>query len=146
MEHTSNYNLSQWAGEDRILREDFNADNAKIEAALANAGNCKIAAGSYTGTGTSGSWAKSNSLTFAFVPKLVIIKDNSTYQQVGVFIWNCNATVHSSNSTYTAVFYMTGSGVPMVKYEGNSMSWFSNNNAVKQMNDNGKTYRWIAIG
>ena len=37
MEHTSNYNLSQWAGEDRILREDFNADNAKIEAALANA-------------------------------------------------------------------------------------------------------------
>ena len=34
MEHTNNYNLSQWAGEDRILREDFNADNAKIEAAL----------------------------------------------------------------------------------------------------------------
>ena len=43
MEHTSNYNLSQWAGEDRILREDFNTDNAKLEAAL-DAANAAIAA------------------------------------------------------------------------------------------------------
>ena len=49
MEQTSKYGLSQWDAEDRILREDFNADNAKIEAALeaqaaaiANSGNCKI--------------------------------------------------------------------------------------------------------
>ena len=45
MEHTSNYNLSQWAGEDRILREDFNADNAKIEAALAAASAPSYAVG-----------------------------------------------------------------------------------------------------
>lgn len=32
---TNNYNLSQWAANDRVLREDFNADNAKIDAALA---------------------------------------------------------------------------------------------------------------
>lgn len=31
MEHTSSYQLCQWAEEDRILREDFNADNAKTE-------------------------------------------------------------------------------------------------------------------
>ena len=72
MEHTSNYNLSQWAGEDRILREDFNADNAKIEAALlqhaaalAAAGNCKIVTGSYKGTNAYGSSGKS-SLKFDF--------------------------------------------------------------------------------
>ena len=35
MEQTSIYNLNQWVEDDRILREDFNADNAKIEAALA---------------------------------------------------------------------------------------------------------------
>ena len=51
MEQTSKYGLSQWDAADRILREDFNADNAKIEAALANAGNCKVATGSYVGTG-----------------------------------------------------------------------------------------------
>ena len=34
MEQTANYHLSQWKGEDRILVEDFNADNAKVDAAL----------------------------------------------------------------------------------------------------------------
>ena len=31
---TDNYALSQWERSDRILMEDFNADNAKIDAAL----------------------------------------------------------------------------------------------------------------
>ena len=35
MKQTSNYQLNQWDPEDRILREDFNADNSKIDAALA---------------------------------------------------------------------------------------------------------------
>ena len=33
---------------------DFNADNLKIDTALAAAGNCRIVTGSYTGTGESG--------------------------------------------------------------------------------------------
>jgi len=33
---TPNYNLNQWEPDDRVLRTDFNADNAKIDAALAN--------------------------------------------------------------------------------------------------------------
>lgn len=32
--HTTNYQLSQWAADDRIQMDDFNADNAKIDAAL----------------------------------------------------------------------------------------------------------------
>ena len=32
--HTPNYNLNQWEPEDRVLRTDFNADNAKIDAAV----------------------------------------------------------------------------------------------------------------
>ena len=34
LQQTTNYQLSQWAAEDRILRTDFNSDNAKIDAAL----------------------------------------------------------------------------------------------------------------
>ena len=34
MEKTSQYQLNQWAAEDRILREDFNRDNANVEAGL----------------------------------------------------------------------------------------------------------------
>lgn len=32
--HTTNYQLSQWAADDRVQMADFNADNAKIDAAL----------------------------------------------------------------------------------------------------------------
>ena len=32
--YTSNYNLNQWSASDRVLRTEFNADNAKIDAAV----------------------------------------------------------------------------------------------------------------
>jgi hypothetical protein len=35
MKKTTNYQLNQWDATDRILREDFNEDNAKIDAAIA---------------------------------------------------------------------------------------------------------------
>ena len=34
MNHTTNYQLSQWESTDRILMSDFNSDNSKIDAAL----------------------------------------------------------------------------------------------------------------
>ena len=43
MEQTGNYSLNQWEGQDRILREDFNADNAKVEAALAQEASARTA-------------------------------------------------------------------------------------------------------
>ena len=33
-DQTANYQLNQWLSTDPVVREDFNADNAKIEAAL----------------------------------------------------------------------------------------------------------------
>ena len=32
--YTSHYNLCQWEPSDPVLRTDFNADNAKLDAAL----------------------------------------------------------------------------------------------------------------
>lgn len=32
--HTTNYDLNQWEASDKVLRTEFNADNAKIDAAL----------------------------------------------------------------------------------------------------------------
>lgn len=34
--HTENYELNQWLATDQVQRTDFNADNAKIDAALLN--------------------------------------------------------------------------------------------------------------
>lgn len=49
MTKTINYQLSQWAKSDRVLMEDFNSDNAKIDAALA--AKSRVITGTYTGTG-----------------------------------------------------------------------------------------------
>ena len=35
MKKTTNYQLNQWDAEDRILREDFNQDNKKLDDAIA---------------------------------------------------------------------------------------------------------------
>ena len=35
MNYTQNYQLNQWDAADRVLREDFNSDNRKIDAAIA---------------------------------------------------------------------------------------------------------------
>ena len=49
MTKTTNYQLNQWAKSDRVLMEDFNSDNAKIDAALA--AKSRVITGTYTGTG-----------------------------------------------------------------------------------------------
>lgn len=47
---TTNYGLNQWAAEDKVIRTEFNEDNAKIDAALSTMP--KFITGSYVGTGT----------------------------------------------------------------------------------------------
>ena len=49
MTETTNHHLSQWVKTDRVRMEDFNADNAKLDAAIA--GKAAITAGTYTGDG-----------------------------------------------------------------------------------------------
>ena len=83
MNQTPNYQLNQWEKTDRIQMEDFNADNAKIEAAIKNletstaqalaaAGNCKIAVGSYVGTGTYGA-SNPTRISFEFQPLMILL-------------------------------------------------------------------------
>ena len=80
---TPNYALSQWERDDRILMEDFNADNAKIDAALgahavllagleARKGNCQVEVFSYTGKSQDGH-DLTNSFTFSKRPAFVLI-------------------------------------------------------------------------
>jgi hypothetical protein len=84
--HTPNYNLNQWERDDRVLMEDFNADNAKIDAALgahtetltahtaalALRGNCRVETFSYTGKSQDGH-GLTNSFTFSKRPAFVLI-------------------------------------------------------------------------
>ncbi|MCI9156810.1 MAG: hypothetical protein HFF44_07725, partial [Lawsonibacter sp.] len=85
---TPNYQLSQWEKSDQVLMEDFNADNAKIDAALAaqastlsahtaqiaRLGNCQIWTTTYKGTGFWGP-DRPTSLTFPKKPVAALISN-----------------------------------------------------------------------
>ena len=88
--HTENYGLSQWEATDSVLHTDFNADNAKLDAALKaqadalagkadvstvnalssrlTARNCRVVTQSYTGNGS-----KTKTLSFPGRPMMVSI-------------------------------------------------------------------------
>ena len=70
MNHTTNYQLSQWAKSDRLMMDDFNADNQKIDAALKAVadGTMQFITGSYFGDGT-----ENRVIDLGVVPKLVIM-------------------------------------------------------------------------
>ena len=85
MTHTTNFNLSQWAKSDRIQMADFNADNAKIDAALA-ALNSRFYLTTYTGDG-----ASTRTFTFPHKPMAIFIaRDN--YISIAVALQGCPRT------------------------------------------------------
>ena len=89
---TTNFGLNQWAAEDKVLRTDFNADNAKLDAALA--GMPRVITGSYTGTGST----ETASYDIGARPKLLILATNNAVSSGGciyyMFAWeNANLFV-----------------------------------------------------
>ena len=75
--YTTNYDLCQWEPTDAVQRVEFNADNAKVDAALnslAQSRNCMVWTGSYTGND-----ADTKTLTFPHQPYFVLIM--GTYVQ-----------------------------------------------------------------
>ena len=67
--YTTNYQLNQWEPTDQVLRTEFNVDNAKIDAALAELGTFRIETGTYVGAGNT----ISKSLTLARPPVFVVV-------------------------------------------------------------------------
>ena len=164
MQHTQNYQLSRWEKDDRIMMEDFNADNEAIDAALAakadaedvtalgetvtalTAGlgsggqNARIAWGSYTGNGKYGS-GNPTSLTFDFVPVAVIIGCDSfsRYQAWPTVAIRGAAGMHCDNATgMTTQCYVT--------WTGSGLSWYNSDCASDQNNNSGSIYYYVALG
>ena len=76
--YTANYQLHQWEPADFFLRTDFNADFAKLDAALAGkAGLADLAeklgavTGSYTGDGSAG-----RTISLGFAPIAVFLRED----------------------------------------------------------------------
>ena len=118
MAETGNYQLKQWEKTDRIQMEDFNADNAKTDQALAGlaeqiamCGNCKLYLSSYVGTGGSGS-SSPNSFTFPELPALIFISNES-----GGFILT-RGGVNGAQSSKSLNVTWSGTTMTWYMYEG----------------------------
>jgi len=136
MTHTQNYNLTQWDPTDRILREDFNTDNAAIDTALADhaaqlaklpkLGNCQIYTTSYVGNGQCGKEHPST-LTFPRKPELVIIVGGSNGRPL-CMIYGCPRAFLDTNGTASNNNTITWSGKTVTWYSEHVMSQMSDKN------------------
>ena len=144
MEKTSNYNLNQWEPTDPIRREDFNADNAAIDEALgalstaaSGFGNCRIAAGTYKGTGKYGS-SNPTTLEVGFAPRLVAIYfKHFEDTHCRLFIWPTNLT-HDLGESF--------SSESLTLLWGDTFFGIYGASDFSQMNFSGYTYTYIVIG
>ena len=135
MEHTEYHQLNLWDPEDRILREDFNSDNAKIDAAMAGFGNCRIYTTSYVGTGAFGS-ASPCTLTFPGKPLLGFIT-NAVGKQLMFLSYQAGNPLVITADPYDvhATWAETEDGCTVQWSDGSVHS-----SALRQMNSQGETY------
>ena len=140
--YTENYGLCQWEATDQVRREEFNQNNAKVDAALnkqgqeiqeeinirtkaileiqEKTGNCKVESSTYIGTGTSGETGKA-SITFPSEPFLVILADGNggaycLYKEMN----------YSISSPQGDIYF---------QWSGNTVSWYANFGAVVNAKD-----------
>ena len=160
---TANYDLNQWLSTDQVLRTDFNADNAKLDAVLAGlaetaAGKAeqtavdalsaqvaalpRIAAGTYVGTGTSDS---SGPCRLDFTdslgrpPQLVVVRPQAGMGDGLVLLQGMTESMDALSGNY-------GSGSNnTVSWFGASVSWYAEF-AASQFNNKGTIYHYFAIG
>ena len=137
--HTTNYQLCQWEATDKVLRTDFNQDNQKIDAALAGKGNCSVASGSYTGTGSYGA-ASAITLTFPFQPKLLCLAEkNAMYG-------SCYTLLIRGQTAFCYLTSNGGGNSGVCSWGENSVTWYSQQNAMCQFNTPGTEYCYVAVG
>lgn len=106
----------------------------------------QIETGSYVGTGTYGS-SNPNSLTFGFVPKVILINASTTRissNYNGILINGGNFGLVFRN---IRVDDTTGaiSGCSLL-FSDTNVSWYNIDSAVYQLNESGITYTYTAIG
>ena len=142
MRQTANYQLSQWDAEDRILREDFNRDNEKIDEAVAaaQAGAVRFITGSYTGDGSTAA----REFHLGARPKFLLLcrdseGDGSSFYQSVFAAQNFQYTfMEAGKSVSSALELLTFTDTGFTLQSGET-------NAEKGFNRSGKSYRYLAL-
>ena len=145
--HTTNYDLNQWEASDKVLRTEFNTDNAKIDAALkanadaiaaeaaglaaltATAGTLRFDSFSYVGNGND----TQNQRTFPHKPVMFIIMAANDY---GLLLANVSGGCGISFDSYSSdMQHITVSA-------SGSLVTIKSVNQAYHLNKSGKTY-WV---
>ena len=126
---------------DAAEAENRSAALAALSKNLGAAGhNCRIAFGSYTGTGATGA-ANPNTLQFDFYPVLVLIGDTKATSAPR------NPTVFLRDRIKVCADPVGGNGLLAVTWSDNALSWYCrSDNAYYQLNGSGELYRYAVIG
>ena len=161
MDKTRNYQLNQWAAGDKVQRIDFNADNDKIDRAIAavsaRAGALetgkadktaldaakatipKMAIGTYTGSG-----AASRTISLSFTPKAVLVMTqdghtrSSNYIMGGLAVTGSPVKIVNGAEEFTAVTLVSN---------GFRVYYNIDDDYYKvQSNFKDRTYHYIAFG
>ena len=147
--HTTNYELNQWLSTDQVLRTDFNADNAKLDVALAGKAEQtdlsevqtsipRVAAGTYTGDG-----AASRTIHIGFSPKAALV-----FHQMG-----CTYLLGSSSTPrYYGGLAVAGGPVPgmadlpvvSLQEDGFQVAYSDERHVLS--NQEGSVYHYLALG
>ena len=102
---TTNYQLNQWKPTDQILRTDFNADNAKLDAALTDR-NCCFYTAAYVGNGNS-----SRTHIFPRKPAFVVIMGNG-----------CLMLLNRASNKAHMVYNILAQRNPTLTWSGNTVT------------------------
>ena len=152
MTKTTNYQLNQWAKSDRLMMDDFNADNQKIDAALA--AKSRVACGVYTGDGTA-----SRTIDLDFTPKAVLVScDNAASYTTA----SNNITYHGGTATQEQPLYacnkirdtyhITADCLPAIEVGETGFTVHQSYTEINTVgyyastNQSGYRYRYFAIG
>ena len=152
--YTENYGLCQWEATDQVLRTEFNADNAKVDAALtglaekdtsleetltdqatvlSSRGNCNIYTTFYVGTGGSGATQPTQ---VTMPEQILLLLVSSSKDRAGYAIWGGKMWVfYYTNTLNCTTSFLNG---------GKTVSWYFTNPA-EQLNESGVTYYVTAL-
>lgn len=128
--------VARFKSEDTTLAEQIGAQlDEQLSTRLDGLGAARIQAKTYTGWGTYGS-ANERSLTFDFVPKVVLIQNKSSKAYHMTAITGSGRAISNESKDYEV----------LLTWSGKTFSWFSNYGADAQLNSSGTTYAVVAIG
>ena len=169
--HTPNYQLSQWERADKVLMEDFNADNAKIDAAIkavdvrvdGKADRSALEALTQT-VSKKAEQSALNSLSSQVAQRGNCRIWTTTYTGSGqfgqdhpttitfpkmpaiVFILSPNNYQLTLAPGQTYGYVQGGNTLPLtISWSGNTVSWYHHMYSSPQMNDTNTTYRVVAF-